>query len=98
MVRDEGEEEPVSPHPCYNLAGKRQGQFSCAHTLRDGATATPTTRASSTVLPRQDTGPALLSAAAGEGRASSLSAEGSRGCVHRVGESLLPCHHRADMW
>lgn len=48
----------------HYTAEKRQGQLSYAHALRAGWPVTPTSRASSTVLPRWNTGPALLSAAA----------------------------------
>jgi hypothetical protein len=86
------------PCPYHHSADKvyKEGQLSCAHTLRASSPTTSVSRASSTILLGWDIGPPLLSAAAGD-RQYKLS------CLLYMargegGRAFLPCKcfHMAD--
>lgn len=56
MARDKGVERASFLHLFQHTADKSQGRLYCAHTFRASSTIILTSRASSTVLPRQDAG------------------------------------------
>lgn len=52
MAREKGRGRESLPHRCHCIADMRQGWLSHTHALVPGSTATPTSRANSSVLPR----------------------------------------------